>query len=302
MTDINSVFCIFVVKIRTNLFPPMTHKEQIEKHGYCIFSLTKATDDDSITPISTKYQAIILCQEGEAIIEANMQQAELKKDDCRLVNNVLYKKTISMSDDFQAKVLISERSYALNAISGLPAGYLELLYANPHMRIEDSANMELIAGFFNILEVLQTTQLTLRHNEVASNTFRSLILTIAGLKGGNMSKSLTFNQSDVYFRRFLELIDTHINHEHEVNFYANELHISAKYLSEVCKKKSGHNAKEMISYFLISKIKQEILMSGKSIKTIAYDYGFSDQSSMGKFFNKMTGNSPGEFKKNSAQV
>lgn len=278
----------------------MTHKEQIEKHGYCIFSLTKATDSDAITPISSKYQCIVLCLRGEATIEANMQQAELKKDDCLLVNNVLYKKTIAMSDGFEAKVLISERSYALNAISGLPAGYLELLYANPHMRIEDSAHMELIAGFFNILEVLQTTQLRLRHNEVASNTFRSLILTIAGLKGGNMSQNVNFTQSDVYFRQFLELIDAHINREHEVNFYANELHISAKYLSEVCKKKSGHNAKEMISYFLISKIKQEILMSEKSIKTIAYEYGFSDQSSMGKFFNKMTGNSPGEFKKNSA--
>ena len=279
----------------------MTRKEQIEKHGYCIFSLTKATDSDSITPIGTKYQAIILCLEGEATLEANMQHAELRKDDCMLMNNVLYKKTISMSDDFRARVLISDRSYSLNTISGLPAGYLELLFTTPHMRIEEPTKLKLINTFIDILEVLQTTQLRLSHNEVASNTFRSLILLIAGLKGNQKSQNLIFNQSDVYFRQFLELIDKHINQEHEVNFYANQLHISAKYLSEVCKKKSGHKAKEMISYFLISKIKQEILMSGKSIKNIAYEYGFSDQSSMGKFFNKITGYSPGEFKKNSGR-
>ena len=38
-------------------------------------------------------------------------------------------------------------------------------------------------------------------------------------------------------------------------------------------------------------------MSGKSIKAIAYEYGFSDQSSMGKFFSKITGQSPSEFRK-----
>ena len=39
-----------------------------------------------------------------------------------------------------------------------------------------------------------------------------------------------------------------------------------------------------------------MVMSRKSIKTISYEYGFSDQSSMGKFFNKMTGMSPSDFK------
>jgi YesN/AraC family two-component response regulator len=65
----------------------------------------------------------------------------------------------------------------------------------------------------------------------------------------------------------------------------------------LCKLKGGRKAKEIITSFLISKIKQEMIMSGKSIKTIAYEYGFSDQSSMGKFFSKNTGMSPSEFRK-----
>ena len=116
-------------------------------------------------------------------------------------------------------------------------------------------------------------------------------------RGYSDSPDMVFSQGDVYFRKFVELIDIHVKQQHEVTFYANELHITAKYLSEVCKQKWGYKAKEMISLFLISKIKQEIVMSGKSIKSIAYEYGFADQSSMGKFFNKMTGKSPGEFKK-----
>ena len=59
----------------------------------------------------------------------------------------------------------------------------------------------------------------------------------------------------------------------------------------------SYGDKEIISTFLISKIKQEMIMSGKTIKDIAYEYGFADQSSMGKFFYKMTGMSPRDFKK-----
>ena len=38
----------------------MNHQDQIEKHGYCVFDLTKAKDKDAITPISAKYQTSTL--------------------------------------------------------------------------------------------------------------------------------------------------------------------------------------------------------------------------------------------------
>ena len=48
----------------------------------------------------------------------------------------------------------------------------------------------------------------------------------------------------------------------------------------------------MISIILANQIKRDILESGDSIKGLAYKYGFADQSSLGKFFRKMTGLSP----------
>ena len=98
------------------------------------------------------------------------------------------------------------------------------------------------------------------------------------------------------FRRFIDLIYAHVDREHEVTFYGSKLNISPKYLSTISKLKCGRNAKDVISLFLISHIKRDIILTGKSIKTIAYDYGFADQSSLAKFFNKMTGMSPSQFK------
>lgn len=275
----------------------MTHQEHIEKHGYCVFDLTKRNDVDSMTPISSKYQVIFVCSEGETTIDANMQHIKLVRGDCLCLNNVLYKRTISMSDNFKARVLVCDRSYAFNVIVGIPMGYIELMSTTPLVKIKDSEIRRLIENHLDTLDLLQYKQLELKHAEVANSAFRSLVILMAGIRGGSDTQKLEFGQGDIYFMKFVELIDNYVKQEHEVTFYSNQLHITAKYLSEVCKSKSGYKAKEIISLFLISKLKQEIMMTGKSIKTIAYEYGFSDQSSMGKFFSKTTGMSPGEFKK-----
>ena len=280
----------------------MTRREQIEKNGYCVFDLNKENDGDAMTPTSTNYQAIVLCEEGEVTVEANMKHLTIEKDDCLCMNNILYKKTVHMSDDFSGKVLVCDRSFAFRVIVGVPTEYIELMYINPTVKIKDEVHKRLILNFFDTLDQLQNHQLELRHKEVVNSTFRSLILLMAVIRGGHDDQNLTFTQSDLYFRQFVEHIETHVKREHEVAFYAGKLSITSKYLNEVCKNKGGYKAKEMISLFLISKIKQEILMSGKSIKNIAYEYGFADQSSMGKFFTKMAGISPSEFKRTRLQV
>ncbi|MBR5086597.1 MAG: AraC family transcriptional regulator [Muribaculaceae bacterium] len=276
----------------------MNRQEQIQKSGYSVFELTKDSDSDSTTPIDVKYTAIMLCYQGEAIIEANMQQYHLRKGDSLCLGNVLYKSTIRMSDDFNARVLISLKSFAFNSAVGVPSGFMESLYIKPVAKISDANIWKITNNHLDNLELMQSTLLGLRHNEMIALSFRSIVLIMAMLRGGTKSsKKFVYGQGDVYFKNFIELIEENVNKEHEVAFYADLLHITPKYLSEVCKQKSGHKAKEIISSFLISKIKQEIIMSGKSIKTISYEYGFADQSSMGKFFYKMTGQTPGFFRK-----
>ena len=110
------------------------------------------------------------------------------------------------------------------------------------------------------------------------------------------TKVKMYTMADTYFRDFVHLVSEHSDKEHEVAFYANRLNITTKYLSDICKQKTEKGAKELISEILISKLKREIRLSGLSLKEIAYKYAFADQSSMGKFFRKMTGLSPLAFK------
>ncbi|MBO4722095.1 MAG: AraC family transcriptional regulator [Muribaculaceae bacterium] len=259
--------------------------------------MTKNSDADSITPIEFRYTAVMLCVEGEITIEANMQNYKLVKGDCICMSNILYKRTTKMSDDFRGRVLVCKSSFAFDTIVGIPTGFLESIYVNPIINIADESEWLLINNHFDNLNIMQHKHLGVRHVEFVALTFRAVVLLMASFRGTSNLEQSYYNHGDVYYRNFIELIEEHVKQEHDVAFYAEKLHISAKYLNELCKLKSDHKAKEIISSFLISKIKQEIIMSGKSIKAIAYEYGFSDQSSMGKFFSKITGQSPSEFRK-----
>lgn len=81
-----------------------------------------------------------------------------------------------------------------------------------------------------------------------------------------------------------------------MGFYADQLHITPKYLSSVIKEVSGRSAVEWIDRYVILEAKALLRYSGLSIQEIAYELNFSTQSFFGKYFKHHTGMSPSEYK------
>ena len=275
----------------------MNFDQQIEKYGYCILDVDGKSEMAQET-ISTQYNIMVMCHCGSATIEANMQELTIAQGDCLNLINVLNMRTLSMSDNFKARIMVASRNFSIDATMGIPTEYMEQVFLTPVIHIDDDARWLLLNNCFENLFLTQEQPLLVKHNEVTGSFFRAIVIVLAHISmmrtGGTVVTH--YSQADVYFRRFIDLIYAHVDREHEVTFYGSKLNISPKYLSTISKLKCGRNAKDVISLFLISHIKRDIILTGKSIKTIAYDYGFADQSSLAKFFNKMTGMSPSQSK------
>ena len=54
-----------------------------------------------------------------------------------------------------------------------------------------------------------------------------------------------------------------------IGFYANQLYVTPKYLSAVCKEVSGQTASELITQYMVKDILYLLRNSQKSIKEIA---------------------------------
>lgn len=105
----------------------------------------------------------------------------------------------------------------------------------------------------------------------------------------------TYVHSDFY--RFRSLLEKKFMNDRSVEAYSQMLNVSTGFLNKICRQFSGLSAQQIIHYKLISEIKKQ-LYQNKSAKEISYDFGFSDPSNFNRFFKKLTGMTPQQYRKN----
>ena len=82
-----------------------------------------------------------------------------------------------------------------------------------------------------------------------------------------------------------------------MGWYAKQLNITPKYLSEAVKAISHRTPNEWIDYYTIHELRIMLKSTAKSIKEIAVELNFPNQSFMGKYFKDHVGVSPSEYRK-----
>ncbi|QES89145.1 helix-turn-helix domain-containing protein [Rhizosphaericola mali] len=82
-----------------------------------------------------------------------------------------------------------------------------------------------------------------------------------------------------------------------VNYMAEQLYLSPRYLSDLLKQETGKTALELIHLSLISEAKNQLRLGEKSISEIAYDLGFENASYFTRLFKKQSSMTPLEYRK-----
>lgn len=100
-----------------------------------------------------------------------------------------------------------------------------------------------------------------------------------------------------------DLLDDYFNNEEllskglpSVQYFANNLNLSAKYLGNMLKQFTGKTTQEHIHEKLIEKAKEKLSTTELTISEIAYNLGFEHSQSFSKLFKTKTKQSPMEFR------
>ena len=105
------------------------------------------------------------------------------------------------------------------------------------------------------------------------------------------------SRADVIFAQFIKLVEEHCKTERRVSWYAQQLCITAKYLSECVKSASARTPNEWIDNYVVMELRLLLKNSSKSIKNITEEMNFPNQSFLGKYFKDRMGMSPREYRK-----
>ena len=95
---------------------------------------------------------------------------------------------------------------------------------------------------------------------------------------------------------FKHLLHQHFHEQHEVQDYANAMHISPRQLNALTQKLTGKNAGALIKERILLEAKRLLFLDNLSIKEIAYQLGFDDPAYFNRFFKKNMGVAPQQFR------
>ncbi len=96
--------------------------------------------------------------------------------------------------------------------------------------------------------------------------------------------------------RFISLVQHNYKEQRFLDFYAQQMGITTKHLSRTMKTLTGFTAVEWIERYVIMEAKVLLKSTNLSVQQISDKLNFPSQSFFGKYFKKVVGMSPKEFR------
>lgn len=175
-----------------------------------------------------------------------------------------------------------------------------MMYAMEHPVFHmTDAEMRIGSHFFYLFEEKLSGLRDYYYKEVMESLMTAAFYEVSIIVERNMKygRGALFQQKDLVFRRFLELLTVSEGRKGSVADYARQLCITPKYLSFAVKQASGKTAMEWIHGHMLDAIAHELRFSDRSIKEIAVGFGFNNLSTFGKFVREHLGASPRAYRR-----
>ena len=98
------------------------------------------------------------------------------------------------------------------------------------------------------------------------------------------------------YQSFVPLLEQHFADRHDVQYYADALHMSSANLSRQLQAILGKTTKQIIDERIVLEARRLLQYTPQSVGEIAYALGYSDQFHLSKTFKRLVGVAPQEYR------
>lgn len=243
--------------------------------------------------------SIVICTSGKVQSQMNGIVMELHKNQVAVIPQNVTVTDVMISPDFDLKAMFLTNSILQSFLREKMNVWNDMMYIHRRYIITMGEDETLFYTHFYDMLSLTTAR---GHNnpyrtEVIQSLLRGAILGLCGALKQKLSDVMTDSKTTGgHFQHFLDLLNSSPVKHRTVESYADELCISPKYLSYICKKNSGKTANEWITEHVLEDIRYYLKQTDLSIKEISNQVGFPNPSFFGKFVKAHFGITPMEFR------
>lgn len=246
-------------------------------------------------PIKFEATTWIFVKRGSANVDINLINYQINAPSLISIRSTQIMQPSNFSSDFEAACIVMSKRFRDNLFLFFNNTPLYTLYSRHPV-----ANIpaELLPHFDSFLKSMRVIMNDI-DNPYAS---QALVFEVTGFIFKYFYKCYKQFEDEITSRsgrisdRFLALVQDHFRSERFLDFYAKKMEVTPKHISRTVKAQTGYTAVEWIERFVILEAKVMLKSSNLNIQQIADELNFPSQSFFGKYFKKVTGMSPKEFR------
>lgn len=245
----------------------------------------------------TEDTIIIFVRGGVAHLEIDFITYELKEDvQITIVPNSTIR-CVDITDDFRGSFIVHDKAFAIEANPRPEPAYLDFIRSYPLGTLPKHRVEPTHASIGNVVYFLYESDGKHRM-QIVKNIVQGMFLELYDVVKAKFleNKPKVVNRQNELFMQFIHLVHEHGDKQREVAFYADKLCITTRYLAGIVRNVAHETAKEIIDRHCVQDIKTLLRTTNQSIQSISIDLQFPDQSFFTRYFKKLTGMTPKEFR------
>ena len=243
--------------------------------------------------------AFVLVDKGWMTVHYNGHQLTFHPNDLCTYSPGLPVTVIATSDDFHGFCLMADEHITIEApyVHDLVhLAYLPIVQLHePKQTLPSDTAQHLIMKMREIIGYIHSDHIY--KGEVLRMLYAVFLLDLQNAQNSAIVHRQTPQRVEEIFIGFIRLLPRYFVEHHDIPFYADQLNISTVYLSRVVRQVTGRTVVDYVNQMLLMEASFLLQTSQLSISQIAEHLHFADTPSFSKFFSRLKGMSPKEYRK-----
>ena len=245
------------------------------------------------------YGELLLCDRGQASVRIEFSQWTIHAGETITFFPTDIVQIEDVSEDFHGIALVySDDMLRMASLHIEESVYFSL--RNDRLCREQQIVANVISPMLTILQHFFSTDGCRVTDEIVALQLKSFFMGFSDFLQQHPElrhPDVDSQRTDELFARFMNILEHDFMESKDVQYYADRLCITRKYLAVLVKRKTGKTPKMMINEYVITRLKLRLRNTNDSIRQIATTFHFPDDSLMIRYFKSHTGMTPVQYRR-----
>lgn len=246
------------------------------------------------------FGSIMLCEKGSAKLKIEFDTYTLVSGECITLFPTDIVQLLESSNDFSGRALNYSETLLREASLHMEQSVYSSLRKDRVCHDKSIVN-EVVKPMLTILSHFYDSSECNITDDIAMLQLKSFFLGFYDFlqrHPEDFPSETESQRTNELFSNFMDILEHEYMYSRDVQYYADRLFITRKYLGIIVKRKTEKTPKQLINDYVVIQLKLRLRNTNYSVRQIASAFHFAEDSLMIRYFRAHTGLTPVQYRRN----